>query len=93
MDSERKLVLINVSEGMLDQYLDPLILAAGCCNCERCRLDVKAIALNDFKSHYVVTERGEAMSRAMLAASQSVADITMAITKAALYVKGRPRHK
>jgi competence protein ComFB len=78
---------------MIEQYLDAIITKVGCCECARCRMDVKAVALNSFKSQYVVTEPGEAMSKAMLAASQKVADITIAVTKAAMFVKEHPRHR
>ncbi|HSH36404.1 late competence development ComFB family protein, partial [Schnuerera sp.] len=34
------------------------------CTCEKCKLDIAAIALNNLKPKYVVTEKGELFGKA-----------------------------
>ncbi|MBZ0100519.1 MAG: late competence development ComFB family protein [Taibaiella sp.] len=62
------------------------------CKCEKCLMDVAAIALNDLPSKYIVTEKGELYSKINALSQQFEVDVVSAITKAAVLVKRRPRH-
>ncbi len=62
------------------------------CTCDRCKLDVMALALNQVTPKYVVTSTGELYGKANMMTSQSDADIMTAVTKAIDIVKQNPRH-
>jgi competence protein ComFB len=63
------------------------------CTCEKCVLDIAAVALNDLPPKYIVTERGEIYSRIETLKQQFEVDVIAAITKAAVLVKRKPRHE
>ncbi|MBF0542813.1 MAG: late competence development ComFB family protein [Candidatus Riflebacteria bacterium] len=65
---------------------------ADICTCERCLLDVIALALNALPSRYVVTKFGEIAANLELESSQYRADVTVALLKALEKVRQKPRH-
>ena len=83
----------NVSEDLMEMYLDHCMAKSDMCTCNRCRADVKAFALNAFPSHYVVSDFGDAMTRALALSTQFQADIITALMKGILIVKAHPRHE
>jgi competence protein ComFB len=62
------------------------------CKCEKCIMDIAAIALNDLPPKYIVTKKGELFSKVDSLRQQFEVDIIAAITKAAVIVKRNPRH-
>ena len=62
------------------------------CQCERCRMDVMALALNTLPPRYVVTDFGEVMTQFEVQSSQWRADVMVAVIKAMELVKKKPRH-
>lgn len=62
------------------------------CKCEKCIDDIAAIALNDLKPNYVVTEKGYLYSKANNMDYQFNTDVTTAVIKAIEIVKNNPRH-
>jgi competence protein ComFB len=62
------------------------------CKCDKCVLDIAAIALNDLPPKYTVTEKGELYSKINSLRQQFEVDILSAIIKAAVIVKRNPRH-
>lgn len=89
--SENKYQLHNVSEDLVDMFLEDCMKTVDMCRCERCRTDVRAYALNHFSPHYVVTDMGDALTRAMSLSNQFQADIITAIMQGIMIVKGNPR--
>ncbi len=63
------------------------------CKCQQCRLDIAAIALNNLKPKYVVTEKGYVFSKTDSLKPQFSTDIITEITKAIDIVRNNPRHK
>ena len=63
------------------------------CRCERCRLDVIAIALNHLHPKYVVSNRGYAYARMDELQAQFRTDTIVAVARAMKTVKERPLHK
>ncbi|NSW90966.1 MAG: late competence development ComFB family protein [Firmicutes bacterium] len=63
------------------------------CSCDKCMLDIAALALNELPPKYVVTEKGELYSKVNILRQQFEVDILTAITKAAEKVKEHPRHE
>lgn len=62
------------------------------CKCDRCMMDIKALALNHLPPKYVVTDKGYLYTRINELESQFKADITVAVTNALKVVRVRPRH-
>lgn len=62
------------------------------CTCDRCKLDVIALALNSVPPKYVVTKKGELYGRANMMTNQSDTDIVKEVTKAIEIVRVNPRH-
>jgi competence protein ComFB len=85
-------VLKNVSEDLIDMYIDECMQHTTMCTCSRCRADVSAFALNLIAPHYVVSESGDMMVRARTLSNQFQADVITAITQAVLIVGKNPRH-
>lgn len=63
------------------------------CTCEKCKLDIAAIALNNLLPQYVVTKKGELYKRANNMGIQFEADITKEVTKAIYIVRKRSKHE
>ena len=84
--------LRNVSEDLVEMHLDACITKSDMCTCDRCRADVKAFALNILPPHYVVTDFGDALTRAQALSIQFSVDILTAIMKGVVAVKNGPRH-
>ena len=82
----------NVSEDLIEMHLSESIRKSGTCDCARCRADIKAFALNIFPPHYVVTDLGDALTRANALSVQFRVDVMTAIMKGIVIVKASPRH-
>ncbi len=63
------------------------------CTCEKCKLDIAAIVLNNLKPKYVVTEKGSLYARLDTLDYQFDADIVSQIAMAIEKVKDEPRHE
>ena len=86
------MVLKNYTRVAVEEALDTILARQGACECDTCRLDIMAIALNNLKPHYVVTEKGELFARVGKMDFQSSIDVTTEISAAIETVKSRPRH-
>lgn len=62
------------------------------CKCEKCKLDIVAIALNDLPPKYVVSQMGELFAKVNELTQQFEVDIESAIVKAATQVANNPKH-
>lgn len=63
------------------------------CCCDRCKLDVVALALNSLPPKYVVSQRGEVFGKVNMMTSQGDTDIIQAIARAIEIVRKKPRHE
>lgn len=62
------------------------------CTCDKCKLDIAAIALNNLKPRYVVTEMGGLLGRVNTMDCQFDVDLIKEITKAIEIVGSEPQH-
>lgn len=62
------------------------------CGCDRCLLDIVAIALNDLTPQYTVSKSGEIYKKASMFNSQQQAKVIAAVTSAIMLVNEKPRH-
>lgn len=83
----------NFTEEIVYNHMKDLMPEINMCKCEKCMMDVAAIALNYLPPKYIVTEKGELYSKVSQLSQQFEVDVVAAITKAAILVKRRPRHE
>ena len=62
------------------------------CTCDKCKLDIAAIALNVIPPRYVVTEIGELYGKVNNMSYQFDVDVIGEVTKAINIVKNAPHH-
>jgi len=82
----------NYMEDCVNDLLDGVLSEIHSCECEKCKYDITAIALNSLPSKYVVTKRGQLYTKMAALQQQFDVDIIAAITKAAVIVNRNPRH-
>ncbi|HEX9060696.1 MAG TPA: late competence development ComFB family protein [Clostridia bacterium] len=82
----------NYMEVIVFNLMNEVLPDINVCTCEKCRLDIAAIALDDLPPKYIVTEKGELYTKIDTLQQQFEVDVISAITKAAVLVKRNPRH-
>ncbi len=86
--------LKNYMEDAVDHCLPNLLNAfPAICKCDKCTLDIKAMALNNLKPHYVVTWKGEIYTKIDETYIQFEADVLKALIDAITIVSKNPRHE
>lgn len=83
----------NYMEEIVFSLIKEVLEDINVCTCDKCILDIAAIALNDLPSRYIVSEKGELYSKINSLKQQFEVDVISAITKAAVLVKRSPRHE
>lgn len=86
--------LRNFSEIEVNNLLDKILKKYdNVCKCEKCKLDIKALALNSLSTKYTVSDEGELYTSAQAEINkQETIDVTTAITKAVEIVSANPKH-
>ena len=82
----------NYMEEIVFSQMNDILNDINVCTCDKCLLDIAAIALNDLPPKYIVTEKGELYSKINTLGQQFEVDVVSAVTKAAVLVKRKPRH-
>lgn len=82
----------NYMEEIVWSSMDDILEDINVCNCDRCKIDIAAKALNDLPPQYIVTKKGEIYSKINNLKAQFEVDVISAITKAAILVKRNPNH-
>lgn len=77
-------VIITVNQ-LIDNY-------EGNCNCNKCKLDIAALALNNLHPIYVVTNEGMVYGRVKNMNQQFNTDVVLEVTKAMEIVLKNPQH-
>ncbi len=85
-------MLINMTEIIVRPVLTEALEGVDCCKCERCYLDMLAIALNQLKPHYVNSAEGQLISKASNLTLQNKIDTNIAVLKAINIVSRVPHH-
>lgn len=84
--------LKNCMEDSVERYIDDIINELDMCTCDKCRLDVMAIALNNLPPQYTVTKDGALYNKVKTMESQFRTKIIAEITKAAKIVMKDAKH-
>ncbi len=82
----------NIAQSIVEAKVDNFIRITETCNCERCRLDVMALALTNLPPKYVVTKNTELIPRLGMYEQKNSAEISAQILNACITVKARPHH-
>lgn len=85
-------VMRNLIEEVVVDAVAEFMKKEGICDCDQCKLDVAALALNNLPPRYVVTAKGASYAKADMLDMQKYIDVVGAITKAIKLVKEHPRH-
>lgn len=86
--------LYNEMEAIVFGKIDEIIKGdSHISKCEKCRLDVAALALNSLSPKYTVTARGQVFAKVSILNQQFGADVVSAIVKAINKVKEHPMHE
>lgn len=83
----------NYMEEIVFNLMEEVLKDINVCTCEKCILDIAALALNDLPPKYIVTEKGELYSKINTLKQQFEVDVISALTKAAVLVKRNPKHE
>jgi len=86
------LKLRNLMEEAVYQAIEEAQKNYQFCTCEKCKMDIAAIALNQLPPRYLVTERGDAYARTDLIELQKYLDVLSTVIKAINTVSKRPHH-
>lgn len=85
------LFLHNYIEDMLMDRLEHCLAMLGCCDCERCRMDIMALALNQLPPAYAVAVPLDDRLKRKLRSAYEV-KATATLVNAIQQVKQHPRH-
>jgi competence protein ComFB len=85
-------IIKNYMEDVVKQMIDEVLEDMNFCSCDKCRMDILAIALNDLPPKYIVTNKGELFTKINALKQQFEVDVISSLTKAAILVKRKPRH-
>jgi len=87
-------LLRNYMEEVVNRTLEEILSPRDdVCKCERCKLDIMALALNHLPPKYVVTDMGYIYTKVNELESQFKADVTVAVTNALKIIRKNPRHE
>ena len=87
-----ELKMKNYMEDCVINILSTVIGSRDICQCERCKMDIIACALNKLPAKYVVSDAGDIYTRIQVMHSQFKSDITTAVTQAVELISANPRH-
>lgn len=82
----------NAMEEIVIQKVDDIMSTMGCCTCQRCRLDVVALVLNQFPAKYVATDQGRLLSKIDCLETKFNVKLVSEIVKAINKVTELPHH-
>lgn len=85
--------LKNHMEDIVADAVDQYMGQTNMCRCEKCRLDVMALALNRLTPAYVVTETGDLFARIESTYVQNQVNAEIAVLKAIEMVSSSPKHR
>lgn len=85
--------LHNYIEKVVREVLEEILSRKNdICKCEKCRLDMMAIALNNLPPQYYVSDKGEVFSKLMSTYADMRTKVLTEVTKAVMQVEKRPSH-
>lgn len=84
---------INVMQVLVEEKSPKYVRMFGLCECQRCRDDVEALALNHLPPKYVVMSDNDRIPKITFYEGQYSSDVTAQLLQACKVVMERPHHK
>lgn len=91
-DQEEQPSYINVMQILVEEKADEYMKMFGICCCDKCRVDVRAYALNHLPPKYVVLSQNERVPRLTVYESRFASDVTSQLIQACKKVMLTPHH-
>ena len=90
---EEEVICANIMEILVERKAETYMELFGLCCCDRCKMDVQALALTELPAKYVVMGKRELPLRLSLYEGRMNTAITAQILRACKVVLAEPRHK
>lgn len=90
---EEEVICANIMEILVERKAETYMELFGLCCCDRCKMDVQALALTELPAKYVVMAKNELPLRLSLYESRMNTAVTAQILRACKVVLAEPRHK
>lgn len=90
---EEEVIRANIMEILVERKAETYMELFGLCCCDRCKMDVQALALTELPAKYVVMGKNELPLRLSLYEGRMNTAITAQILRACKVVLAEPRHK
>lgn len=90
--TEEAFAYINVMQTLVEEKADEYMKMFGICCCDKCRVDVRAFALNHLPPKYVVLSERDRIPRLTVYESRFSSDITAQLIQACKQVMLTPHH-
>ena len=91
-EEEEQPSYINVMQILVEEKADEYMKMFGICCCDKCRVDVRAYALNHLPPKYVVLSENERVPRLTVYENRFASDITAQLIQACKQVMLTPHH-
>ena len=85
-------VCFNLTQAMVENKADKLMKQFGMCTCNRCKVDVTAIALSNLPAKYVATQNRDVLPLLSMYEEKYSAAVTVQVMNACRMVMKRPHH-
>ena len=89
---KERYILGNIMEEIVRAEARSVMKNMGMCSCEKCFIDVCAMALNNLSPRYVTTLKGSLFAQIEDLDPNEHVHVTMEVTRAAKKVKSAPQH-
>lgn len=86
-------ICFNVMQALVEDKADKYIKMFGLCNCNRCRIDVIALALSNLPAKYVVAKPHDLIPRLSIYEQKFSASVVTQVMSACRKVLDRPHHQ
>ncbi len=91
-ETTQELLYVNVMQQLVEEQAMRYIRMFGVCDCPRCVIDVKALALTNLPPKYVVMRRGEMVPMLTVYEKRFSTAVTAQLIQACKKVMEFPRH-
>ena len=90
---EEEVICANIMEILVERKAETYMELFGLCCCDRCKMDVQALALTELPAKYVVMAKNELPLRLSIYEGRMNTAVTAQILRACKVVLAEPRHK
>ncbi len=92
-EEKNEYAVLNVTQALVEEKTKKYMKMFGMCSCERCRIDVIALALSNLPAKYVVVKGDEINPRLSFYESKYSAAVITQVMSACKKVLDKPHHK